>query len=133
MRERARRARLVLPTSVADALVFGAQELVQLHSGIERLEHELVDKKREFKDLHATRKQITRDKARKQEEIAALRSKCVDLQVLKFGQEIDLDAVEKMAAHSAKSDTTERFSAQERQQDRRCQLHRKLRQNLLHQ
>lgn len=115
--ERTRRlkARLVLPTSIGSALVFDKDTLHDLHAGIGRLLDENRDKKLEFKDLHHMQKRLKRDKKQKLDDIAALEDKCRDLQLLKFGQEIDLDTIEKMGS-TGTADVRGKLNQQESKQ-----------------
>ncbi|GBG26863.1 Echinoderm microtubule-associated protein-like 1 [Hondaea fermentalgiana] len=114
-RTRRHKARLVLPISIGSSLVFDKHELHDLHAGIGRLLDENCDKKLEFKELHHMQKRLKREKKQKLRDIAALEDKCKDLQLLKFGQVIDLDTIEKMGS-SGSTEVSNKAKQQEKKQ-----------------
>jgi WD40 repeat protein len=87
----------VLSAGVNDCLVFGKKQLTQLKSRIQELEVENRTLRQQFKDLHKEQSRLAREKKLKESEIMASREKCDDLQMLKFGQIIDLEALDKVS------------------------------------
>jgi WD40 repeat protein len=87
----------VLSSGVNDCLVFGKEQLTQLKSRIQELEVENRTLRQQFKDLHKEQSRLAREKKLKESEITASREKCDDLQMLKFGQIIDLEALDKVS------------------------------------
>ncbi|CAK8998816.1 Cilia- and flagella-associated protein 44 (WD repeat-containing protein 52) [Durusdinium trenchii] len=112
-RVRERKSRLVLPETIDSSLVFDKGELEDLHEGIGTLIAENKKKKAEYKDLHLTQKRLVKEKRQKEGDIAALQSKCDDLQMLKFGQLIDLDAIEKITGEGTSNDLKSKYAEQE--------------------
>lgn len=111
----AQKDRMVLPANVDSCLVFGTSDLHTLHSSISVLEEENDKKKVEYKELHQTHKLLKNEKAQKEKEIESLVSKCTDLQMLKFGQVIDLDAIEKLGSSKTVDEIISKISQQEQQ------------------
>lgn len=86
----------VLPESIDECLVFSTAVLESVYSRIDELKEENVDKSVEYKGLHLMQKRLGRERKTKEEEIGALEVRCEELQMLKFGQVIDIDVLEKM-------------------------------------
>lgn len=61
---------------------------------INELHQEIEDAKDNFKLLHKERAQLLKDRESKDLETENWKNKCLDLQMLKFGREIDLDELE---------------------------------------
>merc|ERR1719456_1938188 len=86
-----------LPQDQSECIVF-------TNKGLKNLEAKVRDIAKESKDLRKTGGDIRKQSARlgreikvKAAEVADLQAKCTDVQVLKFGKEIDLEAIEKAA------------------------------------
>jgi len=124
---RRKRERLVLPRNISEALLFDKDALKDLHGGIACLLREIEEKKEEYQELHVTQKRLARDKKQKLGDINALKTKCKEIQLLKFGQEIDLDAVEE-ATRKVRNEPKETFaqSSKEAHQQRAAKLERKI-------
>lgn len=68
--------------------------MIRLKDRISELHHEIEDAKDNFKLLHKERAQLLKDRESKELETQNWKNKCLDLQMLKFGREIDLDELE---------------------------------------
>jgi predicted nucleic acid-binding Zn-ribbon protein len=84
-----------LPTSVEHCVVFTRSHLRALRSRIGELEIEANELDSSFKSLHKDERRLIMERKRLEGEIAASRSKCDDLQMLKFGRVIDVDALDR--------------------------------------
>lgn len=84
-----------LPSSLQSCLVFSSQVLEKLQERIKSLGTEKRLLIRDFKDLHKEKVRLESDKAKLQAEIQQLKERCTDVQMLKFGQIVDLDVLEK--------------------------------------
>ena len=87
----------VLSTDVDNCLVFGRNQLNQIKARIAELGEENRTLRQQFKDLHKEQSRLTREKKGKEAEILDKKDKCEDLQMLKFGQLIDLEALDKVS------------------------------------
>ena len=76
------------------ALVTDNMATARLQARIEELTQEQQQQKREFKNIRQTQVRLEREKRAKAEELAALQRKCDELQRLKFGGPINLEAME---------------------------------------
>merc|ERR1712032_1271254 len=82
---------------------------------------ELVDEKRilwmKYKEKQKRGRRLEAAKKEKEKLIAELNEKCVDLQMLKFGQIIDLNSLDRMAVSSAVVDLKEKIRVQEQKNE----------------
>jgi hypothetical protein len=83
-----------LPANLAQALLVQEGTPAGLQTRIEELTQEQQHQKREFKNIRQTQVRLAREKKAKSEEIAELQRKCDELQRLKFGGAINLEAME---------------------------------------
>ncbi|KDO35721.1 hypothetical protein SPRG_18870 [Saprolegnia parasitica CBS 223.65] len=88
-------AQLVLPETIENGLIFTKSAIQRLCTRIRSLQDENKALRQVFKDLHKQQNQLSRDKARQHDVIATVRDKCEQLQLLKFGQLIDIDVLDK--------------------------------------
>lgn len=70
------------------------RNLNRLKDRINELGNEIDDAKEGFKTLHKERLQLLKDRDSKAAETENWKQKCKDLQMLKFGREMDLDELE---------------------------------------
>ena len=108
----------MLPESIGECLVFPTTALTRVHSRIAELQEENKEKKIEYKDLHLMQKRLTREKKIKEKEIEELTVRCDEFQLLKFGQVIDLDVIEKMEENNNSGDMQEKLARRESDQRR---------------
>jgi hypothetical protein len=125
----------ILAADVGNCLVFGRKQLTQLKSRIKELELENKALRQEFKNLHKEQSRLGREKKLKDAEIAGLNAKCEDLQMLKFGQIIDLEALDKVSVSKTVDDLNEKIRVEEMKNDRQLVTmktnHQKYRETLL--
>ena len=69
--------------------------------------------KKKFKSLHGTKRKLQKDKKLRQKEIEVQESRCVELQMLKFGQIIDLESLDKIGDSKMVDDLNEKINAME--------------------
>jgi len=108
----------MLSSGVNDCLVFGRKQLATLKSRIKELEVENKGLRQEFKNLHKEQSRLGREKKVKDAEIAQFNAKCDDLQMLKFGQIIDLEALDKVSVSKTVDDLNEKIRVEELKNDR---------------
>lgn len=87
-----------LPASIENGLIFTSTGMQRLRDRIEELQEEKVTLKHEFKELKKQHKSLQKSLRAKQTDIDAEKKKCEDVQILKFGQVIDLNVLEKVGA-----------------------------------
>lgn len=85
-----------------------AQGLLITSNSIQRLRHRIVEigeetevQDKKFRNLHQEKKKLFREKKMRKKRIEAQEEKCNDLQMLKFGQTIDLESLDKMGSRQA--------------------------------
>lgn len=82
---------IVLHWYDVDVIIFYAfRALKRLDERIIELNEEYEKSQQNFKDLHKQRAILKKERELRRDEIKALESKCVDLQMLKFGRVIEL-------------------------------------------
>eukprot|EP00927_Polykrikos_kofoidii_P077636 TRINITY_DN7455_c1_g2_i1.p1 TRINITY_DN7455_c1_g2~~TRINITY_DN7455_c1_g2_i1.p1 ORF type:complete len:349 (-),score=113.28 TRINITY_DN7455_c1_g2_i1:30-1019(-) len=101
-------------------------EVVFTHEGLLRLMHRITELHQEIKEVKVNFRQLQKDfRARKREKnqveqnIEDLQAKFRDIQMLKFGQIVDLDLIERNAPNKHVQDLQERVFEAEREQRRR--------------
>ena len=88
---------LVSEIDLLSHVIFKKKSLNRLNDRIYELLNETEQAKVSFKELKNERRKFTKERDTKRIEIAALRKKVQDLQLLKFGKSIDIDEVEERA------------------------------------
>merc|ERR1711939_443640 len=107
----------MVPNQVEELLFFPADHFktMQARKG------ELVDEKKKlmlkYKDQQRRGRRLEVIKKEKEKEIAYLEDKCTDLQMLKFGQIIDLNSLDRMAVSSSVVDLKEKIRVQEQKNE----------------
>mmetsp|Transcript_17896 Transcript_17896/g.30098 ORF Transcript_17896/g.30098 Transcript_17896/m.30098 type:complete len:824 (+) Transcript_17896:3-2474(+) len=84
--------------------LFTHHNLVRLKDRIEELHKEIDDAKEDFRFLHRERGLLTKERENRMKEIEVWSARCKDLQMLKFGREIDLDELEASSDRSKERD-----------------------------
>lgn len=106
----------MLPESIAECLVLPTSALTRVHARIGELHEENKAKKSEYKDLHLMQKRLTRERKTREKEIEELQVRCDEFQLLKFGQVIDLDVIEKLEESNNSGDLQEKVMRREAEQ-----------------
>ena len=109
---------LVLPSSLRTSLVFSHETLDKLRGRREEMLGEVDILKKKFKALHGTKRKLQREKKIRQKEIEKQESRCVELQMLKFGQIIDLASLDQMGDRKMVDDLNKKISGIEAKYER---------------
>ena len=97
-------------------VVFNRARLEKLHARIAELEDENAAEMANFRELHKTKRRLQKDKNVKDAKIERERARCRELQLLKFGDEIDLEQLDKVAGTGIDDEMNARVTALERDQ-----------------
>jgi chromosome segregation ATPase len=85
-----------LPETIDDCLLFKRSSLARLRARIGELVEENKTLARRFKELHRHKGKLTREKRVKETQIGEAEQRCHELQMLKFGQVVHLDQLDKV-------------------------------------
>lgn len=85
-----------LPQDISNALIFTSTGLQKLKNRIQELTNEKLQLSKQFKDLKRGHKILLKELQVKRDQIAVEQKKCEDVQMLKFGQIIDLSILAKV-------------------------------------
>ena len=107
-----------LPATYEDGLLFSISKLDSLHDRIRELEDQKVVLRAGLKDLKKTHVQLLRDSRTISERIAELEGRAVEVQMLKFGGVIDLEAVDEVEERKGADDLIAALKQQEASQQR---------------
>ena len=107
-----------LPADRSEGLVFSRKALQGLHDRVQGLIQEKAALRRQQKELRKEHVQLNRDKRAKEAKIVELEKKAKDVQMLKFGQIIDLDVLDRLGTNKGSEDLKETLKKQEAQQNR---------------
>ena len=100
---------LVLPSSLRTSLVFSHETLDKLRGRREEMLGEVDVLKKRFKALHGTKRKLQGEEDQTKE-IEKQESRCVELQMLKFGQIIDLASLDQMGDRKMVDDLNKKIS-----------------------
>lgn len=84
-----------VPEQATSCLVFTLRSFESLADRIESLQRENRSLRQQFKDLHKQQNVLAKDKKVQQETIAEIQHRCEQLQLLKFGQLVDIEVLDK--------------------------------------
>ncbi|GLC74134.1 Cilia- and flagella-associated protein 44 [Pleodorina starrii] len=104
-----------LPDDLSAALVFSATQLRRLQRRVDELEDEKAALRAAHKDLKREQAALLKDKAEKEKKVAELEARAHDVQMLKFGQVIDLELLDKVSSSRGTEDLKEELRKQELQ------------------
>jgi len=110
-----------LPADLSTSLVFPSVELTRLGGRIKELQVEKADLRKRQKALRTEHVVLGRDQAAKEDKLRELDARARDVQMLKFGQVINLEAIESVGVNKGAEELKERIKAVEGQQDRALQ------------
>lgn len=91
------------------------RKLKRLQSRIDELYQEISKAKTDFKNLHGEKNNLLRQRESKENDKTSWQQRCIELQMLKFGREIDLDELE---AYSDRTKEMEMENILETERDR---------------
>uniref|UniRef100_K3X7R6 EML-like first beta-propeller domain-containing protein n=1 Tax=Globisporangium ultimum (strain ATCC 200006 / CBS 805.95 / DAOM BR144) TaxID=431595 RepID=K3X7R6_GLOUD len=84
-----------VPEQSANCLVFTMQSFDNLAERIDSLQKENKSLRQQFKDLHKQQNLLAKEKKVQEEAIADIQHRCEQLQLLKFGQLVDIEVLDK--------------------------------------
>ncbi len=77
-----------------NCVIFSKRSLYKLYERIQSLRHEIETDRKELKRIHSNRKHIDPVINQLKESLSVFRAKLKELQVFKFGQEVDIDKIQ---------------------------------------
>jgi len=104
-----------LPEDQSECIVFTNKGLKNLEQKIVDIKNEKSSLKEDMKDIRRQSGRLAREIKIKSAEVADLQAKCTDVQVLKFGKEIDLEAIEKASVNKEADELREKLEKSERE------------------
>lgn len=107
-----------VPEHATSCLVFAQQAFDALAERIESLQRENRSLRQQFRDLHKQQSVLARDKKVQNETIGAIALRCEQLQLLKFGQLVDMDVLDRACDTSKLSDLQARVRVKELESER---------------
>ena len=108
-----RRAPGQLPPTLSGALLFNKDKLHGLRSRVGSLKSEIDSLRDGFKELHKHKRRLGREQGDVEGGIAAAKKKAEDLQVLKFGQMVDISTLDKATGSATLNKAEAEVGAQE--------------------
>ncbi|TMW57715.1 hypothetical protein Poli38472_014318 [Pythium oligandrum] len=111
-------SRWELPESASNCLVFTSRSFEALSERIESLQRENKSLRQQFKDLHKQQNLLAKEKKVQQETIAQIQHKCEQLQMLKFGQLVDIELLDKACDTTRVSELQAKVRAKEMDTER---------------
>ena len=104
-----------VPQDFTQTLVFYNEGLSQLHLRIDELRQEKIDIKKQHRELKKQHVGFIKSKKEKEERVAELSAKARDVQMLKFGQVVDLEKLEKLGANKVADEVKEKLQREDYQ------------------
>ncbi len=102
-----------VPTDLSEALVFYNEGLYNLKKRIKELHQEKNDIKKQHRELRKQHVSLNKSKKEKELRVLELQAKARDVQMLKFGQIVDLDKLEKLGSNKAADDLKEKLQKED--------------------
>ncbi|KAJ3173567.1 Cilia- and flagella-associated protein 44 [Geranomyces variabilis] len=102
-----------LPTDLSGALIFMNEGLVRLRRRIKELQQEKADIRRQHKELRKMHVSLVKSRKEKQAKLQELEARAVDVQMLKFGQIIDLEKLERMGVNKNADELREKLAKED--------------------
>lgn len=105
----------LLPRDLTSALVIGSDDITRLYHRITELDQDRASLKVQQAELRAGHVQLRREAGAKEARLGELRARAHDVQMLKFGQIIDLELLDRIGASRGTEDLKEQLAKQEKQ------------------
>jgi hypothetical protein len=102
-----------LPEDISGALIFTSTGLERLKNRIQELGDEKMQLQKQYKDLKRVHKVLLRELQTKRNAIAVEQKKCEDVQMLKFGQIIDLSILAKVGVDEGAAELKRKLKVME--------------------
>ncbi|GMH39549.1 hypothetical protein BSKO_07447 [Bryopsis sp. KO-2023] len=103
-----------VPKDLSETLVFSKEQLKRLKNRILELDDERLELRKKQRELRKDYVQLTRDKKLKEGKIEELETRMYDVQLLKFGQVIDLDLLDRVQMSQGTGEIKEQVRLQEK-------------------
>jgi len=104
-----------LPEDQSECIVFTNKGLKSLDQKIADIKRDKAELRKEQQEIRKQSGRLAREIKVKSAEVADLHAKCTDVQVLKFGKEIDLEAIEKASVNKEADELREKLEKHERE------------------
>jgi hypothetical protein len=121
--------------TITDCVVFSDAALEKLRGRIDELKAEIVQDKDNFSGLHKEKRALEKDKVLKEKEIQKQHVRCDELQMLKFGQLINIGELDKISVNSEEIELKKKTEALEVVNEKEVHQihikHRRLKEKLL--
>jgi hypothetical protein len=102
-----------LPTDLSNTLVFYNEGLRNLKSRIQELKQEKFDIKKQHRELKKQHVGFIKSKKEKQANVVELTAKNREVQMLKFGQIVDLEKLERLGVNKAADELKEKIQKED--------------------
>merc|ERR1712159_102586 len=110
-----------LPEDLSERIVFTNKGLKNLEQKTNDIRQEKAELRNQQKEIRKQSLRLGREIKVKSAEVADLHAKCTDVQVLKFGKEIDLEAIEKASVNKEADELREKLEKHERERLQKVQ------------
>ena len=121
--------------SINECAIFDEKKLEKLRNRIGELKEEIVVSKNSFSELHKTKRALEKDKLTRKKDIEKQAKECEEIQLLKFGQVIDIEALDKLSVNNDEAELKNKTKALEISNEQEVfslkTNHKKLREKLL--
>ncbi|KAI8930034.1 hypothetical protein BC831DRAFT_164480 [Entophlyctis helioformis] len=105
--------RNAMPVELSAALVFVNDGLIKLRNRIRELQQEKADIKKQHKELRKQHVSFIKSKKEKQQKLQELSDRARDVQMLKFGQIIDLEKLERLGVNKTADELREKLQRED--------------------
>ncbi|KAI9094906.1 hypothetical protein DFS34DRAFT_227574 [Phlyctochytrium arcticum] len=102
-----------LPSDLSPALVFVNEGLLKLRNRIKELQQERADIRKQHKELRKMHVGLIKSRKEKLQKLQELEARATDVQMLKFGQIIDLEKVERMGVNKSADELREKLAKED--------------------
>ncbi|KAL5033039.1 hypothetical protein BDV3_000061 [Batrachochytrium dendrobatidis] len=103
----------MIPSDLSPALVFVNDGLLKLQNRIYELQQEKADIKKQHKELRKQHVSFIKSKRDKQQKLHELSDRAKDVQMLKFGQIVDLEKLEKLGVNKTADELREKLQRED--------------------
>ena len=107
-----------VPTNLSTSLLFFNEGLLQLKRRIKELYQEKNDIKKQHRELKKLHISFNKNKKEKEQRVTELSAKTRDVQMLKFGQIVDLEKLEKLGATKVGDEIKEKLQKEDLQRNK---------------
>ncbi|KAJ3323577.1 Cilia- and flagella-associated protein 44 [Boothiomyces sp. JEL0866] len=101
------------PKDMSSCLVFYNEGLIQLKRRIKELHQEKADIKKQHRELRKHHVSFNKSRKEKQQKVAELSERARDVQMLKFGQIVDLEKLERLSVNKTADELKEKLQKED--------------------